>query len=60
MDWIKNIVLQHYSKQVAAFLLSDTSKLLVWNNQYNSFGLKWYLEFWCLLEVILPEKHFLV
>lgn len=43
MDCIKNIVLQHFSKQVAALLLSDTSKLLVWNNQNNSFGLKQYL-----------------
>lgn len=48
MDCIKNIVLQHFSEQVAAFLLSDTSKLLGWNDQNNSFGLKQYL-FWVLM-----------
>lgn len=43
MDSPKNILLQHFSKQVAAFLLSNTSKLLVSNNQNNSFGLEQYL-----------------
>lgn len=43
MACIKNIVLQHFSKQIAAFLLSDTSKLLVWNNKKDSFRLKQYL-----------------
>lgn len=58
MDYIKDIVLQHFSKQVSAFLLSYTSKLLVWNNQYNTFGLKQIQSSDVCWK--LSEKHILV
>lgn len=35
--------MQHFSEPVAVFLLSDTLKLLVWNNQNIYFRLKQYL-----------------